>query len=150
MNLTPSVFSAWNPYHTTCRGSRKMFMWARCVSMHETEPGFNISHACVHTYVMTSSVTVWKCVWETCLSEDKPYFYHRKWSHPVGARADVSCLFQSSVCVCVCASVFVEEGEHRSVGASCLPSGSKVCVFPTNLQHAAKKTQRQHCLLACS
>lgn len=54
------------------------------------------------------------------------------------------------LCAFVCASVFVEEGEHRSVGASCLPSGSKVCVFPTNLQHAAKKTQRQHCLLACS
>lgn len=47
------------------------------------------------------------------------------------------------VCVCVCRG-----RDHHLVGASCLPSGSKVCAFPTNLQaHSQIGDNAEHSLL---
>lgn len=74
------------------------------------------------------------------------------------------CLFQrlwlcvfAYVCFCVlcvraCVCVFLLSRGTRPVGASCDPTGSEVCVFPTNLQPTAnpQPSHRQHCMLACS
>lgn len=69
------------------------------------------------------------------------------------------CLFSAAltlcVCMCVflcvvracmraCVCVFLLSRGTRPVGASCDPTGSEVCVFPTNLQATAKPQATLH------
>lgn len=127
--------------HTACGGggSWKTFIWHTWVRV-------GCAHACVCAHVcLITSWTVWKCLWETCLSEDKSYFYHSSDLTQMELRLMCLAFFRFlTLCVIVWACVFAcvffggGGGEHRLVGASCLPSGSKFCVFPTNLQHTAK------------
>lgn len=76
-------------------------------------------------------------------------FLPQQWSHPVGAQADASCLFQSSdfVCVCVCV-FFVEEENIAWLEPAASPVGLKFACFPPIC--SMQPNQRQHCLLVCS
>ncbi len=133
-NDSHPVFSLRYIYIDTGCGGKYL-----CVRVHvDACVRVGYAYACVRTLLLH---LLCESVCEKHVSPRTAVFLPQQWSHPVGAQADVSCLFQSSafVCMCVCVCVFFcRGGEHRLVGASCLPSGSKVCVFPTNLQHTAK------------
>ena len=72
-------------------------------------------------------------------------FLPQPWSHPVGAQADVSCLFQSSdfLCVCFC----VEEENNARLEPAASPVALKFTCFPPIC--STEPRQRRHCLLVC-
>lgn len=124
--------------HTGCGGggSWKMFMCLRelCVCL------------CVRVCLRYYFIDCVK-VFVRNISLRTRHFYHSNDLTQLELR--LMCLLPFSefwLCVClyVCTCVFFfrfffcRGGEHRLVGASCLPSGFKVCMFPTNLQHTSK------------
>lgn len=130
-------------FHTGCGvGGR----WKSTKSVEQCVYKHPHACACACVCVITSS-SVRKCLWETYPLRTA-IFLPQQWPHRAGAEADASCLFQSSAFVCVRVCVFVYREEQDLAGASCVPSGAEVCVFPTSLQHRAQL--RQHWLLACS
>lgn len=83
------------------------------------------------------------------VTEDKTYFYHRNDLTQLELRLVCLAFFRAlTLCVCVCVLFFcfflLSRRGTSLVGASCDPSGSKVCVFPTNVRPTAKQQTTLH------
>lgn len=136
MTLTLSL--VWNIY------SRRMWWWLEkclCVRVHV------FVRSCTCCVCVITSSTVWKCLWETCLSEDSSIFTTAMISPSWSSGWCVLPFSEFWLCVCVCVFCVEEENIAWSEPAAS-PAGLKFACFPPIC--SAQPNQRQHCLLVCS
>lgn len=87
------------------------------------------------------------CEKHVCLWGRAVFFYHGNDLTQLELRLMPLAFFSVLTCVFVCVFLCVFLMLRRRkllVGASCDPSGSKVCMFPTSVQHKAKPKTTVH------